>query len=364
MDTPGGLDSSMRDIVQDITASPVTVAVWVGPSGARAASAGAYIAAASDLVAMAPGTNIGSATPIAGESGSDLDRKIVNDAAAFIAAQAAEHGRNAAAYRRMVTAQANLTATQAVEQRVAEVLAASPRELLARLDGRTGKDGRPLDLAGAEVQIEEMPWHLKILDLITDPNLVFLFFSIGLLAIGWEIFHPGAIVPGVVGAILFILALFGLSVLPFQWGGIAFMILGVGLMVAEIFVSGIGILAAGGVVSLLIGGLILFDDPGLEASTPAVVTIAVALGAGFMTIARLVVKSRGLTVTTGRATLMGAVGEVRSPVGPGGGQVFVSGELWRARAVNGSELPRGERVRVVKIDELTLTVEPEGRPPA
>jgi len=209
-----------------------------------------------------------------------------------------------------------------------------------------------------------MPWHLKILDLITDPNLVFLFFSIGLLAIGWEIFHPGAIVPGVVGAILFILALFGLSVLPFQWGGIAFMILGVGLMVAEIFVSGIGILAAGGVVSLLIGGLILFDDPGLEASTPAVVTIAVALGAGFMTIARLVVKSRGLTVTTGRATLMGAVGEVRSPVGPGGGQVFVSGELWRARAVNGSELPRGERVRVVKIDELTLTVEPEGRPPA
>jgi membrane-bound serine protease (ClpP class) len=358
MDTPGGLDSSMRDIIQDINGSPVTVVTWVGPSGARAASAGAYIAAASDYVAMAPGTNIGSATPVAGGSGGDLEDKIVNDAAAFIATQAEEHGRNARAYRRMVTDQANLTATEAVRQDVAEVLAASPQELVARLDGRPGKDGKPLELSGAAVRIDGMPWYLQVLDLIADPNLVFLFFSLGLAAIGWEIFHPGAIVPGVVGAILFILALFGLSILPFDWAGIALILLAVGLFLAEIHVAGVGILAAGGVVSLLIGGLILFDEPGVKASSPAVVATAVGVGGMFALLVRLVIRSRRAVPAVGAPMLVGALGEVRTPVGPEGGQVFVNGELWAARAARGGVLSRGERVRVVNMEELTLTVEP------
>jgi membrane-bound serine protease (ClpP class) len=313
----------------------VTVVTWVGPSGARAASAGAYIAAASDYVAMAPGTNIGSATPVAGGSGGDLEDKIVNDAAAFIATQAEEHGRNARAYRRMVTDQANLTATEAVRQDVAEVLAASPQELVARLDGRPGKDGKPLELSGAAIRIDGMPWYLQVLDLIADPNLVFLFFSLGLAAIGWEIFHPGAIVPGVVGAILFILALFGLSILPFDWAGIALILLAVGLFLAEIHVAGVGILAAGGVVSLLIGGLILFDEPGVKASSPAVVATAVGVGGMFALLVRLVIRSRRAVPAVGAPMLVGALGEVRTPVGPEGGQVFVNGELWAARAARG-----------------------------
>ena len=358
MDTPGGLDSSMRDIVRDVSRSRVTVVVWVGPSGARAASAGAYIAAAAHVVAMAPGTNIGSATPVAGGGGGDLEDKVVNDAAAYIASLAQEHGRNAAAYRRMVTDQANLTAAEAVRQGVADLLARNPAELLARLDGRLGVGERPLQLGGAVARIEDMPWYLQVLDVIADPNLVFLFFSLGFAALGWEVFHPGAIVPGVVGALLLVSALFGLAILPFEWAGVAFILLAAGLFAAEVITAGVGVLAAGGVVSLVVGGLILFDEPGLEVSSPAVVGIALATGAATLLLVRAALRTRRLAVATGGSELIGAVGEVRTPIGPGGGQVFVNGELWAARAAGGEALPRGEPVRVVKIEELTLTVEP------
>jgi membrane-bound serine protease (ClpP class) len=363
MDTPGGLDSSMREIVEDINDSPVNVVTWVGPSGARAASAGAYIAAASDFVAMAPGTNMGSATPVSGGNGGDLDQKIVNDAAAYIAAQASAHGRNADAYRRMVTKQSNLTAQEAVDQKVAEVLASSPEDLVAKLDGRIGKDGKPVELSGAAIRLDGMPWYLQILDTIADPNLIFLFFSFSLLAIGWEIFHPGAIVPGVVGAILFVLSLFGLSIIPFDWAGIVFIALAVGLFLAEIQVAGIGILAAGGVISLLVGGLILFDEPGVKASSPAVVIIALGVGGMFALLVRLIIKNRGVTPALGAPALVGALGEVRTPIAGEGGQVFVNGELWTARLTNGGILQRGEPVRVVNMEDLTLTVEPAPKEP-
>ncbi|MEW6581716.1 MAG: nodulation protein NfeD [Actinomycetota bacterium] len=358
MDTPGGLDSSMRAIVRDISSSPLTVAVWVAPDGARAASAGAYIAAASDVVAMAPGSNIGSATPVAGGSGGDLDRKIVNDAAAYIAALAGDHGRDAATYRRMVTHQLNLTARDAVRRDVAEVIARTPGELLARLDGMPGKGGVPLRLDGATLRIDGMPWHLRVLDVIADPNLVFLFFSLGILALGWEVFHPGAVVPGVVGAILLILALFGLSILPFDWAGIAFMLLAAALFAAEVHVAGVGFLAAGGVASLVLGGLILFDEPGLESSSPAVIGTAAGVGIAVVALVRTAARVRHIAPASGDAALVGMVGRVRSEVGAAPGQVFVNGELWRARTGDGRTLGPGERVRVVKMDELTLTVEP------
>jgi membrane-bound serine protease (ClpP class) len=360
MDTPGGLDQSMRAIVRDISSSPVTVAVWVGPSGARAASAGAYISAASDILAMAPGTNIGSATPVAGGSGSNLDRKIVNDAAAYISSLATQHGRNAAAYRSMVTRQVNLTAQEAVDRNVAEVIARTPQELVAKLDGMPGKGGKPLELTGATIQIDSMPWYLRVLDLIADPNLIFLFFSMGILALGWEIFHPGAIVPGVVGALMLLLSLWGLSIIPFQWGGIAFILLAMGLFAAEIHVAGIGFLAAGGVISLILGGLILFDEPGLESSSPAVVGTAIGVGALFLVLLWVSSRVRAIPPAAGGGEVVGAVGRVRAPVSGIPGQVFVNGELWRARTGDGRSVPRGEKVRVVKMEDLTLTVEPTG----
>lgn len=361
MDTPGGLDTSMRDIVQDITRTPLTVAVWVGPSGARAASAGAYIAAASDHLAMATGTNIGSATPVSGGSGSDLDRKIVNDAAAYISALATAHGRNAAAYRSMVTKQVNLTATQAVDRDVADFIAETPQQLVATLDGKPGKDGTPLQLKGATISIESMPWYLRLLDLIADPNLIFIFFSLSLIALGWEIFHPGAIVPGVMGALLLLTALFGLSIIPFDWAGIAFILLAGLLFALEVHVAGIGFLAVGGVISLIIGGLILFDEPGVQSSAPAVVATALGIGAAFLLLVRVAARVRGLRPVTGEAAVVGQVGNVRSPVGAEPGQVFVNGELWRARTADGSTVAPGEPVRVVKMEELTLTVEPTAK---
>lgn len=363
MDTPGGLDSSMREIVEDINSSPVNVVTWVGPSGARAASAGAYIAAASDFVAMAPGTNMGSATPVSGGDGGDLDQKIVNDAAAYISAQATEHGRNADAYRRMVTKQLNLTAGEAVDRKVAEVMAATPEELIAKLDGRIGKDGTPVELTGAAIRLDDMPWYLQVLDAIADPNLIFMFFSFSLLAIGWEIFHPGAIVPGVVGTLMFVTSLFGLAIIPFDWAGIVFIAVAVGLFLAEIAVTGVGILAAGGVVSLVIGGLILFDEPGMKASSPAVIAIALAVGGMFAFLVRLIIKTRGVRAAVGTPALVGALGEVRTPIAGEGGQVFVNGELWAARLSGGGVLPRGETVRVVNMEDLTLTVEPAPKEP-
>jgi membrane-bound serine protease (ClpP class) len=361
MDTPGGLVSSMRDIVAHMEASEVPVAVWVGPSGARAGSAGAYIAAASDHLGMAPGTNIGSATPIT-SGGEDLDAKIINDAAASIAALAEERGRNARAYRTMVTEALNLTAPQAVDRGVAETLAPSIGEFVAWLDGREGRDAGPIRSAGAPIEVDELPWYLRVLQVLTDPNLVFFLLLLGLGGLGYEIFNPGAIVPGVVGAISLLLALAGLTLLPFTWAGIALILLAVILFAAETQVGGIGALAIGGVVALVLGGAFLFDsdDPALLPSLWVVIPVAVVIGSGFAVAARLVWRSRRRPSATGGGELVGEAGVVRAAIGPGPGTVLVNGEIWSARAPDGVEIPVGGNVRVVRVhqDDLTLTVEP------
>ena len=268
LDTPGGLVSSMRDIVTDMGASPVPVTVWIGPSGARAGSAGAYISAAADQLGMAPGTNIGSATPI-GSGGQDLDRKVVNDSAAFIQALAEEHGRNGAAYRAMVVSALNLTAEQAVARNVADVIQPTVTDFVAWLDGQPGRAG-PIHTAGAPVETDALPWYLRGLQVLTDPTLVFFLLLLGLGGLAFEVFHPGAILPGVAGGICLLLGLAGLTVLPFSWAGIALLLLGVGLLVAETQVGGFGALAAGGVVALALGGAFLFDS---ERSGPAAVPV-------------------------------------------------------------------------------------------
>jgi membrane-bound serine protease (ClpP class) len=360
LDTPGGLVSSMRDIVADMEASSVPVTVWIGPSGARAGSAGAFIAAASDQLGMAPGTNIGSATPI-GSGGEDLDAKVRNDAAAFIAALADESGRDAASYRAMVTGALNLTAEQAVQRGVAETIQPSVGAFVAWLDGRPGRNG-PIETAGAPVETEGLPWYLSVLRVLTDPNLVFFLLLLGLAGVGFEMFNPGAIVPGVVGAISLLLALAGLTVLPFQWAGIALLVLAVGLFLAETQVAGFGVLAIGGIVALALGGAFLFDssDPALEPSTGVVVATAAVVGGAFAVAAHLVLRARRRPSLTGGAELVGVVGRARGTIGAGGGSVLVNGEIWAARAAGGVEIPAGGEVRVVTVhrDDLTLTVEP------
>ena len=361
VDTPGGLVSAARDIVTAMGESSVPVTVWVGPSGARAGSAGAYISAAADLLGMAPGTNIGSATPV-GSGGEDLSAKIRNDFAAGIAALAEEHGRDPAAFRAMVTDALNLTAGEALARGVSDTTQPTLEDFVAWLDGRDAGGGAVIHTAGSPIEVDGMPWYLRVLEVVTDPDLVFLLLLLGFAGLGVEALNPGMVVPGVVGAISLLLALAGLAVLPVSWAGVALIVLGVGLLGAETQVGGIGVLALGGVVALALGGAFLFDssDPGLTTSPWLAAVIAVLIGTAFAAAARLALRARRRPPATGVAEMVGETGVSRGAVGAGGGQVVVNGEIWSARTADGSELPAGAPVRVVRVhtDDLTLTVEP------
>lgn len=361
VDTPGGLVSSARDIVAAMEDARIPVTVWVGPSGARAGSAGAYISAAAAALGMAPGTNIGSATPIS-SGGEDLDAKVRNDFAASIAALAQEHGHDPEPYRAMVTEALNLTATEALDQDVADTLQPTVEDFVAWLDGRDLGTGGPVRTAGAPIEVDAMPWYLDVLQFVADPNLVFLLLLLGVVGLAFEAFHPGAIVPGLVGAIALLLALAGLSVLPFTWIGIALILLGVGLFVGETQAGGLGVLTIGGIAAMGFGGALLFDsaDPGLTTSPWLAATMAVLVAGAFVVSARLVLKARRRPVTTGGAEMIGAAGTTREGVTSAGGHVSVNGEIWRARTPDGVSVPAGAPVRVVRVhpDDLTLTVEP------
>lgn len=360
MDTPGGLVSAARDIVAAMGEASVPVTVWVGPSGARAGSAGAYISAAGDALGMAPGTNIGSATPIS-SGGEDLDAKVRNDFAASIAALAEENGRDPDPYRAMVTDALNLTAGEALAQDVADTVQPTVEEFVAWLDGRT-LDGAEVATAGVPIEVDRMPWYLRVLQVVTDPNLVFLLLILGIAGIAFEVFNPGAIVPGLVGVISLLLALAGLAVMPFTWIGIILILLGIGLFIGETQVGGLGIFTVGGVVALALGGAFLFDssDPALTTSPWIAVVIAVLASAAFVASARLVLRARRRPVTTGGAEMIGETGTTRGGVTGAGGQVSVNGEIWGARTADGAMLPPGTAIRVVRVhpDDLTLTVEP------
>lgn len=358
MDTPGGLMTSMHDIIREMESARVPTVVWVGPSGSRAGSAGAFISAASDLLYMAPGTNIGSATPIS-STGEDLDAKIRNDAAAQIYALAEAKDRNPEAFRRMVTHGANYPASQAAAEGIADGLAADRAELLQKLDGAR-VDGAVITTQGVAAEFEEMPWYLRLLQIIIDPNFLTAIFGLGIAAIGFELFNPGSIVPGVVGAILVLTAAFGLAMVPFNWAGIAFLLLAFALFGLEAIVTGFGILAAGGVISLILGGLVLFDDAqGPVVSRPGLIISALIVGAGFTFVARAAIRARRMPRTTGRTGLIGHIGEVRRAIEGDNGQVFLEGELWAAVTDDGVRIPTGRRVRVTRMQDLVLTVEAE-----
>jgi membrane-bound serine protease (ClpP class) len=369
LDTPGGLGSSMERIVKDELASKVPVIVYVWPEGGRAASAGVWIGQAADILAMAPQTNIGSSTPInvgGGDIGKDLRRKVVNDAAASLRELAREHGRNVQWADAAVRKASNLGATEALQQHVIDVMAPSLPALLAKVDGRKTKPkGFVLHTAGAKIDRVDMSLWKKILDTLIDPNLIVIFMSIGTLGLIVELWNPGLIFPGTVGAISLILGLFGLQVLPISAAGVLLMLLAFAFFAAEAFVPTHGAITVAGAVCFVVGALLLFEPAGdtYKVSLPAVLAIAGTLAALMGFVAFKIVQVRKAPVVTGSSELLGYVGVVREALDPEG-IVFVRGELWRGRT-DGELLEPGTPVRIERIaDDLTLEVERAEKPAA
>jgi len=364
LDTPGGLASSMKKIYTKELASEVPVIVYVSPPGARAASAGVWIGQAGDILAMAPATNIGSSTPInvGGEDiQKDLRRKVVNDAAASLRELARTHGRNVRWADAAVRRGENLGATEALRQYVIDVMAPTLPALLDKIDGtKTVPKGIVLNTADAEITNVDMSVWQKILDTLIDPNLIVLFMSIGTLGIIVELWNPGLIFPGTVGAISLILGLFGLQVLPISAAGLLLMLLAFAFFAAEAFVPTHGAITVAGAVCFVLGALLLFDPAGetYEVSLPAVLAIAGTLAGVMALVAFKIVQVRRAPVVTGDSELLGQVGVVREKLSPTG-IVFVRGELWQARTQDGEPLEPGTPVRIDRIDDdLVLEVEP------
>jgi membrane-bound serine protease (ClpP class) len=369
LDTPGGLDDSMRKIIKRILAAPMPVVVFVSPNGARAASAGLYITEAADVAAMVPQSNIGSATPISlggGDQDEVLGRKVRNDAAAYVRALAEAHGRNADLAEEMVRKATKEEAPVAERRNLVDVLAPDVPSLLRQIDGFKvkGPKAQTLDTTGARVESRDLPFKFQILELLVNPNTVFLLFTLGLFGIGFELFHPGTILPGALGGVSLILALFGLAQLPINIAGLLLILLAFALFVAEAFIVSHGALAGGGVIALIFGGLLLFDtdNDAFEISVPIVIFTAALLGSFFAWVIGKAVQARHRTVHTGSEELIGAHGTVRSRLDPLG-HVFVQGALWRAHTADERPLEPGEEVIVEAIDGLTLTVAPLVREP-
>ena len=360
LDTPGGLSESMRTIVKHELASTIPVIVYVSPPGARAASAGVWITEAADIAAMAPQTNIGSSTPIdsTGQNlGSDLRRKVINDAVASLKSLMRYHHRNVAWAERAVRRAENVDDQQARRLNVVDVLAPTLPALLNKIDGRTtvGKNLK-LHAAGAEIVEVHPGFFTRLLNALIDPNLIPLLFLAGIAGIGFEIFHPGVVLPGALGAVALLTALFGFAVLPISWAGLALLILGAALLVIDAHVTSHGTLTVSGLISIVVGTLMLFHNapaPYDDVNKPLLIGFAVGLGAIWAFALTKAVQVRRSPVAVGPQTIVGEVGEARRD-----DLVFVHGELWRARPAGGEPLKPGQRVRVAGVDPgLVLQVE-------
>jgi membrane-bound serine protease (ClpP class) len=393
MNTPGGLDSSMREIIRVILSSPIPVVSYVAPSGARAASAGTYIVYASHIAAMASGTNLGAATPIQlrgfpelpgrkpeqpsgqdhGRSGDGKpgntpateplaaeSRKAVNDAVAYIRSLAELNGRNADWAEQAVRAAVSLPASDALRLHVTDIIADDIPDLLHKIDGRNVKvvgASRRLATAGLDVAILAPDWRTQLLAAITDPNIAFILMLIGVYGLIFEFLNPGSVAPGLIGAISLLVALFALSLLPINYAGAGLLLLGIGLMVAEAHIGSFGAIGIGGIIAFVIGAIIMFPSgaPGFALSL-LVVGVTVLVSAGlFLMVLSMLLQSRQRPVVTGNEALLGAEGECIIWRGIEG-RVQVNGEVWRARA-NEALLP-GTRLRVVGREGLVLVVEP------
>lgn len=370
LDTPGGLMTSMDQITKAILASPIPVIVYVAPAGARAGSAGVFILYAAHLSAMAPTTNVGAATPVfaGGDQGQDsenrraLQRKVTEDAVARIRALARRRGRNAEWGERAIRQAASIPADEAVQLRVADLLARDLRDLLNKADGRVVEvrgERVTLRTRGAETVFLEMDLRERMLDLLAEPNIGLILLTIGIYGIIFELNNPGAILPGIVGAIALLLGLASLAILQVNYAGLALIGLAVLLFLTDLFLPGHGILTAGGVISFILGAILLTSnqEPYLRTSVELAVAIALLSGAFFLFAVGAGLRAQRRRPTTGREALVGALGEARSDLAPNG-VVFVQGELWTAESVNGL-IPAGTRVRVVDVEGLRLKVQKE-----
>jgi len=399
MNTPGGLDSSMRDIIKRILSASVPVATYVAPPGSRAASAGTYILYASHIAAMAPATNLGAATPVqlspvglpgggapspperasrpgknsagqepAGkksaasrhEPRTAMERKIVNDAVAYIRGLATLRGRNREWAERAVREGVSLPADEALAAGVIDLIAPDVTQLLERLDGRVVKlRGRTVTLhvKGAPVTVIEPDWKSRLLAIVTNPNVAYILMLLGVYGLFFELSNPGTVLPGVAGAISLLLALYAFQVLPVNYAGVALVLVGIAFMVSEVFVPSFGALGIGGAVAFVVGSMILLDTgvAGYTISLPLVIGITVLTAAFVMTVLTMAVRQRRRPVVSGREEMVGSDGEAVEAF-DGRGRILVHGEVWQARAA--VPVDKGQRVTVRQIDGLVLVVAP------
>ena len=365
--TPGGLLDSTRSIVEKIMTSRVPVVVYVAPAGSRAASAGFFILESADFAAMAPGTNTGAAHPVLfGEKMDEIMKtKLENDAAAFMRTIANKRGRNVTVAESAVRESKSFTEQEALQLKLIDVIAPNEQSLLRAIDGRTFKryDGSnvTLHVANAHINIIEMTLRQQLMSSLMDPNVAFLLLVLGGLAIFAEFNHPGAVVPGVVGVIAIVLALFALNLLPTRFASLALLLVAFALFALEAKFASHGILAAGGIVSMIIGALFLVDGPipqmRVNIITATAISIPIGVIAVFLT--TLVLRARHGKIATGSEGMIGQIGIARTPVGADG-KVFVHGELWNA--VASAAIAEGARVRVASVNGLHLTVEATGEP--
>ena len=388
LDTPGGLDSAMRGIIRDILASPLPVVVWVGPGGARAASAGTYILYASHIAAMAPATNLGAATPIpVGGSwpaqktpkpedaskpanpgatpppAPQIDAeelKTVNDAVAYIRGLAEKRGRNADWAEQAVRSAASLSAEQALKLKVVDLLAEDVPDLLRKIDGRsvqTSAGAVTLHSAGAVIDKFEPDWRMRVLAVLTNPTIAYVLLLVGIYGLLLEGYHPGAILPGVVGGIALLLALYALQLLPVNYAGLGLIVLGVALLVAETYATTFGALGVGGIIAFVLGSVLLLDTdvPGFGINLGVIFGIALCAALLLALMLFLILRARRAPVVTGGGAMIGQTAEVLEAFS-GEGWAMLLGERWRVRCA--VPLPAGAQVRVTQIDGLLLTVEP------
>ncbi len=400
MDTPGGLDTAMRQIIKQVIASPIPVAAFVAPEGARAASAGTYILYASHIAAMAPATNLGAATPISigiggigsqpdagdkaqqdGKAGEQqkngnassavggtattttaMERKQVNDAAAYIRSLAQMRGRNVAWAEQAVRQAVSLSADEALKLKVIDVIARDVPDLLRQLDGHKvnvlGVE-RTLNLAGARIVTLDPDWRSRLLSVLADPSIAYLLMLAGIFGLFFEFSNPGFVLPGVTGAISLLLALFAFQMLPVSYAGLGLIVLGLIFMASEMFMPSFGVLGIGGIISFVIGSVMLIDTdiPGYGIPWVVIVPVALASALFIFLVASMALKARGRPVVSGREQMIGGIGEVLEGFDGKDGWAQMHGETWHIRSRQ--PLVQGQRVKVIRMDGLILEVEPE-----
>ena len=387
MDTPGGLVNPMRDIVKAILSANVPVATYVAPDGARADSAGTYILLASHIAAMAPTTHLGAATPVAlgggGEKkdksdptdekesepddekdetnpGSAMEKKIMNDSIAYIRGLAKSHNRNADWAEKAVTEAATLIAAEALENNVIDLIAVNQSELLQKINGRELEvNNRTIVLKTESIDIEtiEPSWRIKVLSTIASPEIALLLLTIGIYGLLFEGYNPGAILPAVVGVICLLLAAYALQVLPVNYAGLALIIVGIGLIIAEAMIPSFGVLGIGGIAAFIFGSIMMFDSgiPGFSISVVFVIFLAIFAGLFLLWLVSYLVRLRRRGATSGRASILGGIGTAMESF-TGNGKVWIEGEIWAA--VSKVAIEEGQAVVVRAINGLTLEVEP------